>query len=142
MKIAQTAPPPAEAPVASGLATAAPNATRRGGRQKGTPNKATAARRAAMAAGMTAALGGLTAAAIAEMSPLDALRLVLRIGLAAGDIKLTFSAAVALAPYLHARRIPVAPELPQEDLATRARVLHELLVAMDATVGGDTSGGS
>ena len=62
-----------------------------GGRQKGTPNKATAAKEAAIAS------SGLT--------PLDYMLSVLRDELMESDVRL--EAAKAAAPYVHPKRAPV-----------------------------------
>jgi hypothetical protein len=74
---------------------------RYGGRSKGTPNKATV-ERARMFAAAVSALGPM-AERLRELSPLDAMLLVLRNRLERGDENGILVAAAAAAPYCHGR---------------------------------------
>lgn len=115
---------------------------RRGGRQKGVPNKATPALREARNAAMRDALEG-------GETPLDVITKVMRGN--AGITERQFAAAVAAAPYVHARlsaaiienRNPIS-SLTNEQLAI-LYAAAERLVAADISEGvgsGDSETGS
>jgi hypothetical protein len=74
-----------------------------GGRKKGTPNKATVERANAIAKAYSEAR--LTEADVSSITPLEALLLVMRRRLVAGDDVGVVAAATAAAPYCHARLV-------------------------------------
>jgi hypothetical protein len=80
-----------------------PGHPRYGGRKKGTPNRATVERAQILARAY--ADERLTDADLSEITPLQALLLVMRRRLAAGDDAGVMAAAVAAAPYCHAKLI-------------------------------------
>ncbi len=99
---------------------------RRGGRKKGTPNKATAAR-------LLRARAGIFAAEQSGMMPLDIILTVARGGEAAARITdRQFAAAVAAAPFLHARLSAVAVKdvTPDDtDVSRRQAEVRAILLA-------------
>ena len=74
-----------------------------GGRKKGMPNKATVERARSIAQAYAEAK--LTEADVSSITPLEALLLVMRRRLMAGDDVGVVAAAVAAAPYCHARLV-------------------------------------
>ncbi len=99
---------------------------RRGGRQKGTPNKATVVLK-------MRAVAGLQAAAETGELPLDVILRRMH-----GDATVTdrqFEAAVAAAPYLHPRMAVMAvqtvPDDPVAD-ARRAQIRAEMIAGLQA----------
>jgi hypothetical protein len=80
-----------------------PGHLRYGGRKKGTPNRATVERAQILARAY--ADEQLTDADLASITPLEAMLLVMRRRLAAGDDPGVMAAAVAAAPYCHAKLI-------------------------------------
>jgi hypothetical protein len=105
-----------------------PGHPRYGGRKKGTPNRATVERAQILARAY--ADEWLTDADLSEITPLEALLLVMRRRLAAGDDVGVMAAAVAAAPYCHARLISTELRVRNEysklsDQELRAQIAHE-----------------
>lgn len=79
---------------------------RRGGRQKGTPNKATVEREAKLAESRERILASLLPEQIAAMSPLDIMLQAMQIEAQSGDWRAAAALAKEAAPYLHAKKAP------------------------------------
>ncbi len=101
---------------------------RRGGRARGTPNKATVDREAALAAAHRRATDGMTEAERASLSPLDVMLLAMRIAVQEGDWRLATSVAAAAAPYVHPKlaATSVTLEPPDDAKLTDEQVEAEL----------------
>ena len=103
----------------------------RGGRQKGTPNKATLVRQ-------MRAVAGLKAAEESGELPLDVILRRMH-----GDTSVTdrqFEAAVAAAPYLHPRMAVMAVQTVPDDPvveARRAQVRAEMIASLQALARGE-----
>jgi hypothetical protein len=76
---------------------------RRGGRAKGTPDKATAARQAAMAAAVADCCAKMTAMEIAALTPKQVMLLAMQSALKSGDVLLAVNIAERAAPYYDAK---------------------------------------
>ena len=85
---------------------------RRGGRQKGTPNKATVAREEKLAEAYVRAVQELSRDDIAAMSPLDIMLHAMKIAALADQWNAAAALAKEAAPYLH-------PKLSSETLSIR-----------------------
>lgn len=79
---------------------------RRGGRQKGTPNKAKAAQRESVAEALKVAFAALGPIAIDEMSPAEIMRLASREAIKAGHVLSGVAMAKDAAPYFDAKLVP------------------------------------
>lgn len=88
---------------------------RRGGRQKGTPNKAKVEREAKLAESRERILATLTPEQIAAMSPLDVMLQAMQIEAQTGEWRTAAALAKEAAPYLHAKKTE-APALTPEEL--------------------------
>ena len=76
---------------------------RRGGRQKGTGNKAVAARQAALEDAERRATEGMSPDEIKLLSPLDVMLLAMRTAVQEGKLSSALVAAKEAAPYIHAK---------------------------------------
>ena len=76
---------------------------RRGGRQKGTPNKATAARRADVQTALTTAFAALGPEYIDQLSPAMLQLIAMREAAKAGHIQAALAIAKEAAPYFDAK---------------------------------------
>lgn len=85
------------------------NGRKTGGRIKGTPNKATEAKREGVAEALKVALAGIGPVAIDEMSPAGYLRFCFREAAKAGFPQAAAALAKDAAPYFDARISPVDP---------------------------------
>lgn len=90
---------------------------RRGGRQKGTPNKATAKKKADLQEALKLAFAALGPDGIDELSPAELLRFASREAAKAGFIQAAASLAKDAAPYFNAR--PSAAPLPGDETVQR-----------------------
>lgn len=108
---------------------------RRGGRQKGTPNKSTAERDREHDAIKADVFGALTEAEIQAITPRDMFRLVARVAVRQSNVPLILKCATDWAPYMHAKLAPLIVEPPKEPEEERARRLHEAMKDMRETVG-------
>src|SRR5580704_16662990 len=72
---------------------------RRGGRARGTPDKATAARRAAMAAAVANAFDAMTPEQVAALKPAEVMLMAMHRAVRAGDVLLAVNIAERAAPY-------------------------------------------
>ena len=95
-----------------------------GGRTKGTPNKKTLEKTAAIDAAINGVLDDLTPEQIAEMGPRDALLRVMRWALQARALPLFIDVATVLLPYMHAKKAPVAERDP--DAPTASEIAADL----------------
>ena len=84
---------------------------RRGGRQKGTPNKATIDRDAKLAEAKERVLCGLTPELIAAMSPLDIMLQAMQIEAQCGEWRAAAALAKEAAPYLHRKKAAEGEEV-------------------------------
>ena len=108
---------------------------RRGGRAKGTPNKATEAKRGAEAKALDEAFLLLGPSLVKGMSPARVMRYAMETLLLAGFSQAALVYAEKVAPYFDAKLAPLIVEPPQEAEEERARRLHEAMRKMRATVG-------
>ena len=76
---------------------------RRGGRKKGTPDKATAARQAAMQAAVANCFASMTAAEIEALTPKEIMLLTMQAAAKNGDALLAVNIAERAAPYYNSR---------------------------------------
>ena len=90
-----------------------------GGRQKGTPNKATVRLAAKLAEAAGRATTGLSPPEIASMMPVDVMLFAMRIELECGQLRSAASIAEKAAPYLHARMAPRAEEGGDKELTIK-----------------------
>jgi hypothetical protein len=74
---------------------------RRGGRAKGTPDKATAARQAAMAAAVADCFDSMTSEEIDVLTPAEVMLLAMRHAVRSRDILLAVNLAERAAPYFN-----------------------------------------
>ena len=81
-----------------------------GGRQKGTPNKATVRLAAKLAEAAERATAGLSSSEIATMMPLDVMLLAMRLELEGGQWRSAASIAEKAAPYFHPKMAPRAED--------------------------------
>ena len=106
-----------------------------GGRQAGTPNKATVARHDTERDAILRATADLTPEMIQAMTPLQIMERAAAVMALAGLWKAAADIAADAAPYRHAKLAPATPEPPPESIEDRARRLHELQKAMRETIG-------
>lgn len=78
---------------------------RRGGRQKGTPNKATVEREAKLAEARDRILASITPEQIAAMSPLDIMLQAMQLEAQSGEWRVAAALAEKAAPYLHPKKV-------------------------------------
>ena len=90
-----------------------------GGRQKGTPNKATVRLAAKFAEAAERATAGLSPSEIASMLPLDVMQYAMRLELQGGKWRSAASIAEKAAPYLHAKMAPRAEEGGDHELTIK-----------------------
>ena len=96
-----------------------PAATRPGGRQKGTPNKATVRLAAKFAEAAERATAGLSPSEFASMMPLDVMLFVMRLELEGGRWRSAASIAEKAAPYVHPKMAPRAEEGGDHELTIK-----------------------
>lgn len=101
------------------MARGASPGERRGGRQKGTPNKATVEREQKLSEARERILVTLAPEQIAAMSPLDIMLQAMQIEAQSGDWRAAAALAKEAAPYLHAKMSPKtdggdSPDAPQQ----------------------------
>lgn len=110
---------------------------RRGGRQKGTKNKATAARAADLHQFLATAFAALGPEAIDCLTPAQLQLIAMREAAKGGFIPAALSIAKDAAPYFDPKLAPLIVEPPKEPEEERARRLHEAMKDMRETVGDD-----
>ena len=93
---------------------------RRGGRKKGTPDKATAARQAAMQAAVADCFATMTAAEVEALTPKQVLLLAMQAAVRNGDVLLAVNIAERAAPYYDAK-------ITKAEVATRDLTLEEMV---------------
>src|SRR5580704_5935890 len=76
---------------------------RRGGRAKGTPDKATAARQTAMAAAVADCFATMTAVEIEGLKPKQVMLMAMHSAMKSGDVLLAVNIAERVAPYYDAK---------------------------------------
>ena len=81
-----------------------------GGRQKGTPNKATVRLDAKLAEAAERAIAGLSPSEIATIMPLEVMLLTMRFEMQSGQLRSAASIAEKAAPYVHPKMAPRAEE--------------------------------
>ena len=108
-----------------------------GGRKAGTPNKAKAARADATRLAGLQATADMTPEQIAALTPLQIMEKAATVLALAGNWAGAAVVAKEIAPYRHAKLQPMAQEKPPEADELRARRIHDMVVAMRGTVGGD-----
>lgn len=94
---------------------------RRGGRKKGTPDKATAARQAAMQAAVADCFATMSAAEIEALTPKEIMLRAMHAAAKNGDTLLAVNIAERAAPYYNSR-------LTKADLTNRDLTLEELVL--------------
>ena len=90
-----------------------------GGRQKGTPNKATVRLAAKLADAAERATAGLSLAEITSMMPVDVMLFAMRLELECGQLRSAASIAEKAAPYLHPKMAPRAEEGGDRELTIK-----------------------
>jgi hypothetical protein len=81
-----------------------------GGRQKGTPNKRKAQLDAKFAEAAGQVTAGLSASAVASITPIDVMLLAMRLEVACGQLRSAATIAEKAAPYFHAKVAPRAED--------------------------------
>jgi hypothetical protein len=77
-----------------------------GGRQKGTPNKRKAQLDAKFAETAGQVTAGLSASAVASITPIDVMLLAMRLEVKCGQLRSAAKIAEKAAPYIHAKMAP------------------------------------
>src|SRR5580704_15820338 len=90
-----------------------------GGRQKGTPNKATVRLAAKLAEAAERATAGLSPSEIASMMPLDVMHYAMRLELKGGQWRSAASIAEKAAPYVHPKMAPRTEEGGDHELTIK-----------------------
>jgi hypothetical protein len=108
---------------------------RRGGRQKGTPNKATKARKADLHHALALVFAKFGPEFIDTLTPARLQLIAMREAAKAGFVASALAIARDVAPYYDAKLAPMIVEPPQETEDDRARRLHAAMREMRATVG-------
>ena len=90
-----------------------------GGRQKGTPNKATVRLATKLAEAAEQATGSLSPTEIASMLPLDVMQYAMRLELECGQLRSAASIAEKAAPYVHPKMAPRAEEGGDRELTIK-----------------------
>src|SRR5271168_4263558 len=90
-----------------------------GGRQKGTPNKATVWLAAKLTEVAERATAGLSPSEIASMLPLDVMQYAMRLELQGGQLRSAASIAEKAAPYVHPKMAPRAEEGGDRELTIK-----------------------
>jgi hypothetical protein len=90
-----------------------------GGRQKGTPNKATVRLAAKLAEAAERATADLSPSEIASMLPLDVMQYAMRLELQGGQWRSAASIAEKAAPYVHPKMAPRAEEGGDHELTIK-----------------------
>jgi hypothetical protein len=90
-----------------------------GGRQKGTPNKATVRLAAKLAEAAEQAIADLSHSEIASMLPMDVMNYAMRLELQGGRWRLAASIAEKAAPYVHPKMAPRAEEAGDHELTIK-----------------------
>jgi hypothetical protein len=90
-----------------------------GGRQKGTPNKATVRLAAKLAEVAERATAGLSSSEIASTLPLDVMQYAMRLELECGQWRAAASIAEKAAPYVHAKMAARAEEAGDRELTIK-----------------------
>lgn len=108
---------------------------RRGGRVAGTPNKATAAKKADFHSALALVFANYSHEFIDGLTPARLQLIAMREATKAGFIQSALAIARDAAPYFDAKLAPLIVEPPQEAEEEKARRLHEAMRKMRATVG-------
>ena len=90
-----------------------------GGRQKGTPNKATVRLAAKLAEAAERATSSLSSSEIDSMLPLDVMQYAMRLELQGGQWRWAASIAEKAAPYVHPKMAPRAEEAGDHELTIK-----------------------
>ena len=90
-----------------------------GGRQKGTPNKATVRLAAKLAEAAERATASLSSSEIASMMPLPVMLLAMRLEVECGHLRSAASIAEKAAPYVHPKMAPRAEEGGDKELTIK-----------------------
>jgi uncharacterized protein YciW len=106
----------------------------RGGRQKGTPNKATKARKADLQA-LALVFAKFGPEFIDTLTPARLQLIAMREAAKAGFVVSAVAIARDVAPYYDAKLAPLIVEPPQESEEDKARRLHAAMREMRETVG-------
>jgi hypothetical protein len=108
---------------------------RRGGRQKGTPNKATTARKADLHQALALVFAKFGPEFIDTLTPARLQLIAMREAAKAGFVASALAIARDVAPYYDAKLASLIVEPPQEAEEDKARRLHEAMRQMRETVG-------
>jgi uncharacterized protein YciW len=108
----------------------------RGGRRKGTPNKATTARKANLHQALARVFAKFGPEFIDTLTPARLQLIAMREAAKAGFVASALAIARDVAPYYDAKLAPLVVEPPQEAEEDKARRLHAILREMRETVGG------
>jgi hypothetical protein len=90
-----------------------------GGRQKGTPNEATARLAAKFAEAAGRATTGLSPSEIASMMPVDVMLFAMRLELECGQLRSAAAIAEKAAPYIHPKMAPRAEKGGDRELTIK-----------------------
>jgi hypothetical protein len=110
-----------------------------GGRQKGTPNKATVRLDAKLAEAAERAIAGLSPSEIATIMPLEVMLLTMRFEMQSGQLRSAASIAEKAAPYVHPKMAPRAEEGAEPQPATLCfalRYLPYVVICRSSRLGG------